>query len=343
MRFLGANYVLDGPEPNEPENVKQHLQLLRNMNGNSGRIVGSDFQRVKTIAEIALQLGLGVWIVPRFPNKTPSQYVKLLEPFILLAKELKKASPQAQIVFTVGNELSLECRGLIKGKSQQERERALAAYLRLVMANEAELKLFPRVQRAVESYKKSLEGKLNSFLAVLVRKARKAGVPLTYSRAPWENVRWEKFDFASANFYLSHWNRGRFSQVLRTELKGAGKPPVLTEFGTACFKGAIEQGEGATQFLSEHPNTQYDEDTQISGLSEQLKGIAAAELQGCFVWNLLEKDERGFGVLKLAGGGKAEPKRTAGIVSEFFSNWSSLSGTQRTEGKNPSFKALSYH
>lgn len=337
--------MLDGPEPVEPEVVKQHLQLLKNMNGNCVRIVGTELERVKSVAEIAIKLELGVWIVPIFRNKTPAQYLKAIEPFVLFVRDFKKANPAAQIVFSVGNELTLECRGLIKGKNYEERAKALSAYLKIVLAPEEELKLFPRVMRAADSYSKSLEQKLNKLLVVLARKARTAKVPLTYSCAPWEKVKWEKFDFASTNLYLSHWNRGRFGEVLR-RMKAAGKPTVLSQFGTASFKGAIEQGSFASQFLAEHPNTQYDEDTQIVGLSEQLKGIAAAELQGCFVWNLLEKDDRGFGILRVVKDGRGEPKRTAGIVSEFFSNWSSASrapGSAGAEQKNPSFKGLSYH
>ncbi len=346
MRFLGANYVLDGPEPEVPQEVvKQHLQLLKNMNGNSVRVVGAEPERVKAVAEAAIKLGLGVWIVPSLRNKTPAQYIKALEPFVLLVKELKKSSPSANIVFCVGNELTLECRGLIKGKTYEERSKALSAYLKIVLAPEEELKLFPRVMRAADSYSKSLEQKINRLLIILARKARTARVPLTYSNAPWEKVRWEKFDIASTNLYLSHWNRGRFGDVLR-RMKAAGKPTILSQFGTASFKGAIEQGAFASQFLLEHPNTQYDEDTQIVGLSEQLKGIGAAELQGCFVWNLLEKDDRGFGILRVVKDGRAEPKRTAGIVSEFFSNWSSASrapGSAQSEKAPPSFKGFSYH
>ncbi len=95
----------------------------------------------------------------------------------------------------------------------------------------------------------------------------------------------------------------------------------MSAFGTASFKGAIDQGPTAWQYLAEHPNLQYDEESQIAGLTEQLRAIGKAELNGCFVWQLFENNEKLFGVTKLMQNGNLEPKRSAGILSEFYSSW----------------------
>ncbi len=327
MRFLGFNYNTDLEPFPSIEAIKQNLQLAKNMNANSVRIIGSDLEKTKFAAEAAASLGLNIWLAPRKLNANPKEFEKFLREFAAMAEEIRKKFPASKIVFSVGNKITLELRGFLEGKTYQERHPILEAFLKFTGGSSTEMKSFPRVFKAGRDYENRLNRKLNSALTKFVRAAKsKFKGEISYSKGFWEKVKWNRFDFAAGNFYLSSWNRGILSEVLRRELKASRKPAVLTEFGTASFRGASDLGRDAELHLKEHPSTQYDEDSQIVGISEQLKAIGSAELDGCFVWQFFEPDLRGFGITRPLKDGFVEPKRSAGIISEFYSNWASRSG-----------------
>ena len=125
----------------------------------------------------------------------------------------------------------------------------------------------------------------------------------------------------------------------KLKLKRKIELPLETRFGTASFRGASELGRDAEFHLKEHPSTQYDEDSQIVGISEQLKAIGSAELDGCFVWQFFEPDLRGFGITRPLKDGFVEPKRAAGIISEFYSSWAHASG-QKADAEKVHAKVL---
>lgn len=324
MQFLGVNYST-GTDPKAPwtltrDNIKQHLQLVRNMNANCVRINGFDLERMKQVAEIATELGLEVWLAPRFPNTTIDVAAKQLVPFAAYAEQLRKKG--AKVVFMVGNELTLDALGLMSGKTYADRARSVGTFMRVFLTQPKQLAAYPKVMRAINEQRRRTERDLNKALGRLVSAVRrKYRGDITYSKGVWEKVKWARFDFACMNMYLSQWNREQYADLLGNELKSTGKTCVLTEFGTACFKGALDHGGTAWQELGDHPNMPYDEEIQITGLTEQLKAIGKAELHGCFAWQLFEPNEKLFGIAKLQPNGNLEPKRTAGIISEFYSGW----------------------
>ena len=339
MRFLGFNYTVPENLP-AAEAVKQNFQLAKNMNANSVRIIGSDLEKAKIAAEAAASLGLNIWLAPKKINASPKEFEKFLKEFAATAEELRKKFPNTKIVFSVGNKLSFELRGFIEGKTYEERQPTLEAYLKFAGSPQKELEKFPKVFRAARDYENRLNRKLNSALTKFARAVKsKFKGEITYSKGFWEKIKWSRFDFAAGNFYLSSWNRGILSEVLRRELKASRKPAVLTEFGTASFRGASELGRDAEFHLKEHPSTQYDEDSQIVGISEQLKAIGSAELDGCFVWQFFEPDLRGFGITRPLKDGFVEPKRAAGIISEFYSSWAHASG-QKADAEKVHAKVL---
>lgn len=325
MRFFGVNYNVGlGNETWTQlsyDNLKQAMQLLKNMNVNYVKINGNSLEKMRPVAEAAADFGLGVWIAPRFANVTPQKHLKLIGPFAEYAEELRK-NKKSHIVFCIANEASLYINGLLPGKDLFERLQNMRSYSKLLLMPEKEFSAFPKIYKAAISYKEKCDDKLNDFLGKLVQEVKKNFKgDITYSKGYWEKVKWSKFDIVSMNLYLSQWNRGKMEEILKNELKSTGKPCVLTEFGTACFKGASDLGVDASLHLREQPNIQYDEDVQIVGLTEQLKAINKAVVDGCFVWQLVEPDARGFGIARVLQDGKIDPKRSAGIVSEYYSNW----------------------
>ncbi len=323
MQFLGVNYNT-GLDPKgswsfSRENIRQHLQLLKNMNCTSVRITGSDLEKIKAVADVAAELGLEVWLAPRFLNATVEATARSIVPFAAFAEELRK---KTRTVLTVGNELTLEALGLMPGRNYHERARSVGTFMRVFMVPQKQLSAYPKVMRSINEQRKRTEKQLNGALSKLVRAVRKKYKgDMTYSKAPWERVKWARFGFASMNLYLSQWNRDQFTDLLFSELKSTGKTCVLTEFGTACFRGAKDHGSAAAQFLAEHTNLPYDEETQIAGLTDQLRAIGKSELHGCFAWQLFDQNEKLFGITKILANGNLEPKRSAGILSEFYSGW----------------------
>ena len=241
-------------------------------------------------------------------------------------------------MFIVGNELTLDAMGLMPGRTYMDRARSVGAFMRIFLAPPKQLSPYPKVSRAINEQRRRTDRQLNSALTKLVKSVRrKYKGDITYTKAAWEKVKWARFDVACMNMYMSQWNREQFAELLKTELKATGKPCILTEFGTASFKGAIDQGATAWQYIDDHPNLPYDEETQIAGLTEQLRSIGKAELNGCFVWQLFEQNEKGYGITKLMQNGNLEPKRSAGIVSEFYSAWLS----RRPQATNQGTPAVS--
>ncbi len=325
MRFFGVNYNVGLGSDAWPQlsydNLKQHMQLLKNMNVNYVRINGNSLEKMRPVAEAAADFGLGVWIAPRFVNVTTKKHIKLIEPFAIYAEDLRK-NKKSHVVFVVANEASLYVNGLLPGKDLFARLNNLRHYSKFLLAPEKEFVAFPKILKAALSYKTKCDEKLNNFLSKLVQEVKKKFKgDTTYSKGYWERIKWAKFDIVSMNLYLSQWNRGKMDEILKSELKTSGKPCVLTEFGTACFKGAPDLGLDAALYLREQPNIQGDEDAQIVGLTEQLKAINRAGIDGCFVWQLIEPDARGFGIARILQDGKIEPKLAAGILSEYYSNW----------------------
>ncbi len=339
MQFLGVNYGT-GLDPKQPwgmtrENVRQHLQLAKNMNAGCVRINGFDLERMKMVGDVAADLGLEVWLSPRFLNVTVDVAARQLVPFAAYAEELRK---RTRVMFIVGNELTLDAMGLMPGRNYGERARSAGAFMRIFLAPPKQLTPYPKVARAINEQRRRTERQLNSSLTGLVRAVRKKyRGDVTYAKAAWEKVKWARFSVACMNMYMSQWNREQFAELLAAELKATGKPCILTEFGTASFKGALDHGGSAWQYIEEHPNLPYDEETQIAGLTEQLRAVGKAELNGCFVWQLFEHNERGYGITKLLQNGNLEPKRSAGIVSEFYSAWLS----RKPQATSPATPAVS--
>ena len=340
MRFLGINYNVSVEPFPSAEAVKQNLQLAKNMNANSIRIVGENLERMKIVSEIALGLGLNVWLCPKKTNATPKEFEKFLRPFAEFAEEERKKFPSAKIIFSLGNQLTLELRGFVDGKTIDERYSALDVYWKFATTPQRDLEKFPKIFRAARDYESRLGRKLNSALTKLSKVVKKKfRGEITYSKGFWERVKWSRFDLASGNLYMGSWNRGLMAEILKKDLKASRKPAVLTEFGTASFRGAIDLGKHADYHLLEHSSVQYDEDSQIVGIAEQLKAIGTAELDGCFVWQFFEPDLRGFGITRPLKDGFVEPKRSAGIISEFYSNWASRAG-QKIEAERSHAKVL---
>ncbi|MHB8960983.1 MAG: abortive infection protein [Candidatus Limnocylindrales bacterium] len=199
--------------------VRRELEIIRgDLHANAVRIVGSDVGRLTAVAEIALGLGLEVWLSPAFFEYPPEETAARLVAAAAAAARLATAHP-GRVIFVAGGELTLFMPGILPGKDIAGRMKALKADP-TALSN----------------------GKLNAHLADLVPRVRAvfAG-PLTYASLIFERVDWEPFDYVGIDHYREVRTKDRYAEMLQPFL-ATGKPVVVTEFGMRTFAGAESSG-----------------------------------------------------------------------------------------------------
>ncbi|HEY2574985.1 MAG TPA: hypothetical protein VGI74_01630 [Streptosporangiaceae bacterium] len=281
------------------------------------RITGRDVGRLMAAAEAALDLGLEVWLSPSLYEKDPDQTLgyyltaaeaaeklrarfagKVSEPAAgAAACQLSGKSCQlctsrchqatGPIVFCLGGELSLFMRGIVPGKSLQQRLATLMSQVKAGSTAHTEL--------------------LNAFLARAAGRIRDAfGGPLTYASLMGESVDWTPFDFVGIDHYRDARIKDRYADMVRRYFD-CGKPVVVTEVGMRGYRGAEDSGtlgfgviDPNSRLLHSLPlagrlirprlNGEYirDEELQARELTEVLGILGAAGLDGVFVNSFVE-------------------------------------------------------
>ena len=128
LQLKGVNYdvgrVLQGRLTRttlEPKVVQQELEIIKNdLHCNAVKIQGFDVNRLMTAAEVALKLGLDVWLAPEMFEKSQEETfdytVKAAETF----ETLRQTWPE-KLVLSIGTELMLFMQGILEGNSLMER------------------------------------------------------------------------------------------------------------------------------------------------------------------------------------------------------------------------------
>lgn len=148
---------------------------------NAVRIWARDTGRLAAVAEEALRQGLEVWFCPDLWNRAPDTTPRHIARSAAAAKELRARWP-GQLVFSVGGELTLFMRGIIKGRAYSRRTHV------------------PTLREAIRSGAHNKP--LNAFLARASAAVREAfGGPVTYAALPAERVDWDMFDIIGINHY----------------------------------------------------------------------------------------------------------------------------------------------
>jgi len=215
-------------EPFDPDVVRRELRVIRDdLHCTAIRVTGGDVSRLDIAATHAAELGLEVWISPFTCDLTQDELLAVLADCADLAERLRRGG--AKVVLLTGAELSLFTIGFLPGDTLDERLSIMSdlARLRAAMAGVPPL--------------------LNDFLARAVKIVRERfGGPVSYAAIPsFEGVDWTPFDYLSVDLYRSAEIAAIYPDAVRS-LVAQGKPVAITEFGSATFRGAPDQGAHAS-------------------------------------------------------------------------------------------------
>jgi hypothetical protein len=218
--FRGPGYAISTRRADlDLSSVRRELAIIRDdLHANAVRVGGSDVARMIATSEIALSLGLEVWLSPAFYGYQPSETTTLLVAAARAVSTLEKANP-GRVVFVAGSELTLFMADLLPGKD-------VASRLAAVKADPSLLH----------------DGRLNDYLSGLTAALRSAfSGPLIYAALPFEQVDWSLFDYVGVDYYREARTKERYVEKLQSYL-ATGKPVIITEFGMRTFRGAESSG-----------------------------------------------------------------------------------------------------
>src|SRR5260221_12277595 len=101
--------------------VQHEIEIIKNdLHCNVVRICGLDLDRLATASENALQQGLEIWFSPEMWDKSQEETLEYLVNAAVIAGKLYQRWP-AQLVFSVGSELTLFNDGIVQGDNLVER------------------------------------------------------------------------------------------------------------------------------------------------------------------------------------------------------------------------------
>lgn len=281
-RVLGLNWrpVFD------PAVVRRELQIIRDdLHCNAVRICGRDIDRLLTAAEDALVLGLEVWLSAELWNKDQHGTLAYIAEAATAAERLRQRWPD-RLVFSVASEATLFVQGIVPGKFLTTR---LANLLRDARSGTHVEPLRAFLARANEAARTSFHG------------------PVTYASLPFESVDWSLFDIIGVDHYRDARIKERYVALLKPFFD-LGKPVVVTEFGMRSYQGAESSGslgfgiiDSRSQALHHlplvgafiRPRLQKgvhlrDEDLQAREITETLRILDAAGVDGAFVCTFVE-------------------------------------------------------
>ena len=271
----------------DPAMTRRELQIIRDdLHCNAVRFQGTDISRLTTAAADALKLGgLQVWLSPELFKKSQEATIAYLAKAAAAAEPLREQFP-SRLVFCVGTESSLFTKGIVPGRTVNQR---------IASIRRAGLRSGP--------YAKELQ----AFLAAAAERVRKVfHGPITYASTPFEVVDWSLFDFIGVDHYRNSTNDHRYAETIRRYL-GSGQPVVNAEFGHSSYRGdrlgLMELGEVDTLSVALHriplagrlvrPRVKRgthvrDEEYQARELTKTLGILDAEGVDGAFIWTFAD-------------------------------------------------------
>lgn len=336
LRIKGVNYDLGvalqtngykGYNLSEVQMYEELYAIKNDLNCNAIRIYGEEIDKLIECAEIAIRLGLQVWFSPRLINADFRETLDYIDKCSLAAENLRKIAPD--LVLVVGNEFSLDIKGIIEGEKIEERISKLS-------------KLSSIIKYSL-GYK--IHDKLNDFLKLAVIRARENFKgEITYASGRWEKVNWEIFDITSYNYYKNIYNSWIYRRTVRNAVR-ANKKFAISEYGCCSYKGADKKGAwGYTVVDWKWPRFRLkkvlvrDEKVQSDYLLDCLKIFAEEQVSAAFVYTfvarkayfdtepLFDLDMANFGLIKVIRPGNEneaycwEKKKSFEALSKYFKN-----------------------
>jgi hypothetical protein len=295
----GISYAVEGAPPDV---VRRNLRVIaEDLHCTTVMLIGTDTEEHLAAAQSALDARLEVYVRPYLADRPREELLAHLERTAAGAEELRARHP-GKVTLLLGSEFSLTSPGMIPGPR---------VFVRL------QILVRPRLRRLFD---RRITRKLNALLAEALATARRRfHGPVTYASGGWEKVDWSGFDIIGVNLYRSGTDRAAYEDRLRTLIREAGKPVVITEFGCGAHVGAGERGAGSfriVKWFSDQPHVRdghvRDEGTQANYLTELIDLYAAHGVHGCFVFTFAmpgfphhpddprrDLDMAGFGVVKV--------------------------------------------
>ncbi|MCK4352296.1 hypothetical protein KAW65_02695 [candidate division WOR-3 bacterium] len=303
--------------------MQKEIKIIKNeLNCNAVRIYGDRINRLMSCSKIAIDNNLEVWISPRFVDRTEEETLKLTGECAKEAEGLRKLN--SELVFVVGNELTLDMTGLLFGETAQKRVQYLwhckdgsFALLKERLRNSNEL--------------------LNQFLEKLVTYTKNSFKgEITYGAGEWEQINWDFFDIISLNRYLPKSEKEKLVREFR-KLKESGKPIAITEFGSESYAGVFDKGPGRCdpvdwKNFEIKDGFKRSEKEQADYMKYDLELFEKEGILATFVYTFTEplytysknpKKDLDIGscnVVRVYADGHIEPKKSFQVISNFYKN-----------------------
>ncbi|RPI74325.1 MAG: abortive infection protein [Ignavibacteriales bacterium] len=220
---VGVRHISDTDLPYSK--MIEEIKVIKNeLHCNAVRIYGRDLDKLIECSKIVMEEGLAVWFSPRCINATFKETLEYIHQCSVAAEELRKYS--SGIVYVIGNEFSLDLKGLIEGDTTSERILNLAKPISILK----------------NIFGSGLHNALNGFLKEAVTIARdNFHGEITYASGEWEKVNWELFDITAINYYKNIFNSWKYRRTVR-KFSQKDKRFAVTEFGCCSYKGADKKG-----------------------------------------------------------------------------------------------------
>jgi hypothetical protein len=207
-----------------PGEVRRELEIIaRDLHCTAVRIQSADLARLGWSAQVALELGLEVWLSPELWDHDADDTLAHLASGAAVAEEVRNSHP-GRVFLSVGSELSLFTRGIIPGDTVSER--------------------IGRPDLGGLLHAEATQRSVNEFLARAAAAVRPVfGGSITYCSLPTERVDWSGFDVAAVDLYRDKLTRPRFGRAVEVfRNKAGGRPLVIGEFGCCTYQGAADRG-----------------------------------------------------------------------------------------------------
>ena len=125
MNYKGINYDAGIDYNNSGEGkyidlkeFKKDINWIKKLNCNSIRLYGSHNDKLLEYTKLALDNNLIVWVSPRYIDHTKEETLKKL---LLISKPLEKLRKKDNLYFIIGNEFTLDMKGIVSGKKLMKR------------------------------------------------------------------------------------------------------------------------------------------------------------------------------------------------------------------------------
>ncbi|UED83950.1 abortive infection protein [Streptomyces profundus] len=293
-----------------PDDVRRDMTAIRDdLSCNAVSIMATDPRRLIEAADIAAELGLHAWLQPRLIEARHGAIESVMRELGPAAERL--SSRHGRVGINVGCELTLTSRGIVPGRSFDHRGE--------------------RLPRLIGKRKHKFDRALNGLLDRLVTAVRESfGGPITYGAGDWESVDWSRFGYVGLDTYRDERNAAFYTDQVKRHVE-AGKPVLITEFGSCAYRGAAERG-GSGYDVFDHrtdppsitADVIRDEQVQADYLTESIDALTSAAVHGTFVFAFSEPmlvhtddpttdaDLASFGIVKItrpAGPGPDESEQ----------------------------------